>query len=237
MNIKIDSAEARTPTPKIRVYHANHQTIKAVDSGARNAHYKSLNTGILENDYFQVFEVPICSLSPSNSKLACFRYNPKYYESETFDVRIITYRFEIIRTLQQRGTCKETTRNALKENGRKDRTASPMALRMKTTINIQNSSVIPVVSPSLQPVWSRGNVYRTLITLLSIYFRNKTYQNPWTMSRYDHKRVNYILRLKVMSSNRENRPFFYFILIHMIHKATKRGHIKENCSYVQYLYS
>ena len=51
---------------------------------------------------------------PSYRKWACYWYNPKYYESGTYDVDIITYRFEIIRTLKQRGTCKETTRKAFK---------------------------------------------------------------------------------------------------------------------------
>ena len=35
-------------------------------------------------------------------------------ESGIPDIHIITYWFEIIRTLHQRGTCKETTRNAFK---------------------------------------------------------------------------------------------------------------------------
>ena len=36
--------------------------------------------------------------------------------TRTFNIHIITYRFQIIRTLQQKGTCKETTRNDFKSS-------------------------------------------------------------------------------------------------------------------------
>ena len=53
-------------------------------------------------------------MCPSYRKWTCYWYNPKYYESGRFDVDIITHRFEIILTLWQRGTCKETTRKTFK---------------------------------------------------------------------------------------------------------------------------
>ena len=52
---------------------------------SRKAHYKSLNTRVLE----KVFEFHICSLCLSYSECACYWYNPKYYESGTFDIHIM----------------------------------------------------------------------------------------------------------------------------------------------------
>ena len=70
--------------------------------------------GYWKHDWFQVFEVPIFSMCLSYSIWDCNRYEPMYYKSGIFDVHNITYRFEIIRTLWQRGTCKGITRKAFK---------------------------------------------------------------------------------------------------------------------------
>ena len=63
--------------------------------------------GYWKNENFQVCEVHICSICLLYCTCACYWYNPKYYESGTFEIHIIACMFEIIRTLQQRGTCKK----------------------------------------------------------------------------------------------------------------------------------
>ena len=88
---------------KIRMYHAYHKTTKAVDTGSeKSALYIFKYKGIWKMITFMIFG------------FTCVVFVSHTVNVPVTDItRTSREHFEIIQTLQQRGTCKETTRNVL----------------------------------------------------------------------------------------------------------------------------